>query len=436
MRTVLEEVVTEPVFQGKCYVYEAGRNHSYTVVLIHGLGEGAARDWEHVIPALAQRYHVLTFDLPGFGRSEKQNALYSPANYAAFVKWIMEERVNGPFTLVGHSMGGVVALRFASIYPRNLRHLILIDTPGILHRSVAFKSAGKGAADSRFAGLPSGALGFVDSLWGSILGRMETRFFTPDADVILASQNLRQQVLQGRPDLIAGLALAQEDFSRRLQFVTQPVTLLWGTKDPIAPIRTARALAAQLPNARIIELDGLGHAPMSEAPDLFDGILAQNIAAKSADAAAPPKAAPLEAVGRFSDEQGRILSGVYKLLEIENCNDFKLEGIAAQSLQLKNSTVSIENSRIAGGPIALEAFDSHVTMTGGLLDADVAIVADRSELDLAGVRIRGKTVIVKTGEWAKLVLSICQAYLGERVWYLHGVEDLNPESLPWPKPPG
>ena len=199
MRTVLEEVVTEPVFQGKCYVYEAGRNHPYTVVLVHGLGEGAARDWEHVIPSLAQRYHVLTFDLPGFGRSEKQNAIYSPANYAAFVKWIMEERVNGPFTLVGHSLGGVVALRFASIYPRNLRHLILIDTPGILHRSVAFKSAGKFAADSRFAGVPSGALGFVDSLWGSILARMETRFFTPDADVILASQNLRQQVLQGRP---------------------------------------------------------------------------------------------------------------------------------------------------------------------------------------------------------------------------------------------
>jgi len=347
----------------------------------------------------------------------------------------MDERVNGPFTLVGHSLGGVVALRFASIYPRNLRHLILIDTPGILHRSVAFKSAGKFAAASRFAGVPSGALGFVDSLWGSILTRMDARFFTPDADVILASQNLREQVLQGRPDLIAGLALAQEDFSRRLQFVTQPVTLLWGTKDQIAPIRTARALIAQLPNARIIELDGLGHAPMIEAPDRFDGILLQNIAAKPADAVAPPKAAPLEQVGRFSDEQGRILSGVYKLLEIENCDDFKLEGIAAQSLQLKNSTVSIENSRITGGPIALEAFDSHVTMTGGLLDADVAIVADRSELDLAGVRIRGQTAIVKTGEWVKLVLSICQAYLGEQVYYLQGVEDLNPESLPWPKPP-
>ena len=74
-------------------------------------------------------------------------------------------------------------------------------------------------------------------------------------------------------------------------------------------------------------------------------------------------------------------------------------------------------------------------MTGGLLDADVAIVADRSELDLAGVRIRGKKAIIKTEDRVKLVLSICQAYLGDKVWYLHGIEELNPEALPWPKLP-
>ena len=432
---ILQEIVSEPVFQGKSYVYEAGRANPYTVVLVHGLGEGAARDWEHVIPALAQRYRVLTFDLPGFGRSEKQNALYSPANYAAFVKWLVEERVDGPFTLVGHSMGGVVALRFAAVYPRNLKHVILVDAPGILHRSVAFKSAGRLLADSRFEGLPSRARGIMDSIWGSVLSKVESRSLTPDADVILASHGLREQVLKGRPDLIAGLALAQEDFSRRLQFVTQPVTLLWGTKDLVAPIRTAKALVAQLPNARLIELEGLGHTPMSEAPETFDSLLIQNITARPGGRVVAPKAAPSEQVGRFSDEKGRVLSGAYKLVEIENCDDFKLDGLTAQSIQVKDSTVSIENSRIAGGETALVAYDSSITMTGGLLDGDVTIAADRSELDLAGVRIRGKKAIVETKDWAKLILSISQARQGNNIWYLHGIEELNPEVLPWPKPP-
>jgi pimeloyl-ACP methyl ester carboxylesterase len=429
VRGVLEELVAEPVFEGKCYVYEAGRDHPYTVVLVHGIGEGAARDWEHVIPALARQYHVVAFDLPGFGRSEKQNALYSPANYAAFVRWIMETRVNGPFTLVGHSMGGVIALRFASIYPRDLRHLILIDTPGILHRSVAFSSAVSSAADSWLGRLRSGASSIMDS----ILAKMDNRAFTPDADVILASRSLRLQILKGRPDLIAGLALAQEDFSRRLMFVTQPVTLLWGTRDTVAPIRIAKALIAKLPRAQLIELPGLGHSPMTEAPDRFDELLLKHIHAATLETPVPQKATPSEQVGRFSDESGRSLSGAYKRLEIENCDDFKLEGLTAQSIKLTNSTVSIENSRIVGGQNALEAYDSHVTMTGGLLDADVAIVADRSDLDLAGVRIRGKTAIIKTEEWARLVLSICEAYLGDKVWYLHGIEELNPEALPWPK---
>ena len=182
---------------------------------------------------------------------------------------------------------------------------------------------------------------------------MDNRAFTPDADVILASHSLREQVLKGRPDLIAGLALAQEDFSRRLQFVTQPVTLLWGTRDMIAPIRTAKALIAQLPHARLIELEGLGHTPMTEAPDRFDELLLQNITAIPAETAVPQKATPSEQVGRFSDENGRSLSGAYKLLEIENCDDFKLDGLTAQSIQITNSTVSIENSRIVGGQNAL-----------------------------------------------------------------------------------
>jgi pimeloyl-ACP methyl ester carboxylesterase len=432
--SVVEDIVTEPVFQGRAYVYEAGRANPYTIVLVHGLGEGASRDWAHVVPVLAQQYHVLTFDLPGFGRSDKQNALYSPANYAAFVKWIIEERVNGPFTLVGHSMGGVVALRFAATYPRNLRHLILIDAPGILHRSVAFETAGRMAAGSRLDGLWSGALDAMDSVWGTVLSRMESRFFTPDADVILASRNLREQVLKGQPDLIAGLALAQEDFSRSLQFVTTPVTLLWGTADLLAPIRTAKALVAQLPDARLIELEGIGHSPMTERPDRFDAVLLQNIMARPAGRAAPPKAAPSERVGRFVDESGRSVSGAYRLLEIENCDDFRLDGVTARSVRIKNSTVRIENSRIEGGLTALAAEDSTVRMTGGLLDGEVAIVGDRSELDLAGVTIRGKKAIITTADWAKLVLSISKAHLGSQAWCLHGIEELSPETLPWPKP--
>jgi len=166
----------------------------------------------------------------------------------------------------------------------------------------------------------------------------------------------------------------------------------------------------------------------------FDALLLQTVMARPAGRAAPPTAVASERVGLFVDESGRSVSGAYKVLEIEGCDDFTLDGVTARSVRLKDSTVRIENSRIEGSPTALVAKDSTVKMTGGVLDGDVAVVADGSELDLAGVTIRARKAVITTTDWAKLVLSISKAHLGNQVWSLHGVEELLPETLPWPKP--
>ncbi|MGH8723501.1 MAG: alpha/beta fold hydrolase, partial [Burkholderiales bacterium] len=72
------EYVDEPVFGGRVALYRAGRPGPDAVVLVHGLGKAAARDWSKVIPVLAAQYTVYAVDLPGFGHSDKGNHLYSP----------------------------------------------------------------------------------------------------------------------------------------------------------------------------------------------------------------------------------------------------------------------------------------------------------------------------------------------------------------------
>src|SRR3990170_7761154 len=71
------EFVDEPVFGGRVMLYQAGPRGADAVVLVHGLGRNAAKDWAYVIPALAERYSVYALDLPGFGQSDKGNHLYS-----------------------------------------------------------------------------------------------------------------------------------------------------------------------------------------------------------------------------------------------------------------------------------------------------------------------------------------------------------------------
>ena len=132
--STIEHDVNEPIFKGKALIYENGNKKNKSVVLVHGLGTLGAQDWSKLIPELAKKYHVISFDLPGFGRSSTGNHNYSPENYANFVHWVVNQYVEGDYILMGHSMGGAIALYFAAYYPRQLEQLILVDAAGILHR--------------------------------------------------------------------------------------------------------------------------------------------------------------------------------------------------------------------------------------------------------------------------------------------------------------
>ena len=130
-----EHLVVDPVSNGETYIYEAGMGNQVSIILIHGVGDEGSLNWIHLIPELAKQYHVVTFDLPGFGRSSKQNILYSPLFYSKFIKWVKDHYVHSrPFVVIGHSLGGAIALSYAATQPDNLQRLILADVSGVIHR--------------------------------------------------------------------------------------------------------------------------------------------------------------------------------------------------------------------------------------------------------------------------------------------------------------
>jgi pimeloyl-ACP methyl ester carboxylesterase len=101
-----------------------------TVVLLHGLG-GAARNWAAVAPALAERHRVLVPDLPGHGGSAAVPALPNLAPFADVVHGIAEREDALPATVAGHSLGGVVALRYALRHAADTRAVVLLSAAGI-----------------------------------------------------------------------------------------------------------------------------------------------------------------------------------------------------------------------------------------------------------------------------------------------------------------
>src|SRR5437879_3468638 len=373
--------INEPVFGGQMVVYEAGRGNAREILLVHGIGQEGARDYRDHIPWLQKSFHVLAVDLPGFGASDKANVLYSPANYARVLKHVAGRFLRGPYVLVGHSMGAVVSLRYAATYPEDVRRLVVIDAPGVLHR---YSATSQYLAHLGLEFVPPVAepLDWLTNLARKVLAPLERLHFDPQ--VILSSPQLRQSLLRADPAKIAGLAVVSEDLRRELPKIRADTLIVWGAQDTLAPLRTGKVLEMKLPRARLAVIERAGHEPMLEAPERFRAVLEAFLERGLPPAAASP-AARLAKHGDAScqGERNRVFEGEYDSLSLDGCQQAQIRNARVRELRILDSTVTIDDSRIGGGETGLHARSSTVVITGGRVEGNVAITASGSRPDHA-----------------------------------------------------
>jgi len=432
VRADVEKRVADPVFQGEVHYLESGPKDAPTVLLVHGLGERASQDWDGLATDLAKGYRVVRFDLPGFGRSSKGNLAYTPERYALFLHALVNREVRArPFFLVGHSMGGAIALRYASLYPQDVRALVLVDVPAILHRFVYSKHLAAFGLNRMVPGLYPNGNDALGNMLGNVLGNAEKKQFP--VEMVVQIPALRQKFLKGQPSLISGMALALEDFGRDITRVMAPTLILWGERDETAPLRSGRVLAANLAHARLEVFPGAGHTPMDDVPQLFQARLREFLRdpvipvqdSLLHDAAALPDSARR---GRCEGKRGQVFEGDYDRIEVERCENVILRRVRARQVSLKSSVVTIEDSRIGGGAEGLVATSSRVTITSSRIEGNTAIVANDSKLDIAGSRVIGQKAAVTTGTTSEVAFSVSQVESRHHYGPLHGLRFVTPES--------
>jgi pimeloyl-ACP methyl ester carboxylesterase len=418
--------IEEPVFGGHVVVYEAGRGHARSVLLVHGIGQGGARDWRETVGWLQASFHVVAVDLPGFGASSRSNALYSPTGYARVLDHVADRFLRRPFTLVGHSMGAVVSLRYAATYPQDVERLVVIDAPGILHR---YSVTSQFLAQLGMDFVPP----WLDPLEGlvnfarKLLTPLERLRFEPQ--VILASPQLRESLLGGDPALIAGLAVVSEDLSADLAGVRAETLLVWGGQDLLVPVRTGRVLALKLPRAQLHVIEQAGHTPMLEAPAEFRAALLPFL-----EVGLPPaaQARPAPLVRQGSDhcqrERHRVYEGDYDTLTLEGCRQATIRNARVRELRVVDSIVTIEDSHIGGGEIGLYARNSTVIATGTRIEGGVAITALASRLDLAAVELVGRRAAVTAPARSYAVFSFSRVTSPGLRGDVHAFFTLGPEN--------
>jgi pimeloyl-ACP methyl ester carboxylesterase len=418
------EMVDAPGFTGQVYVMEAGPTRAPTIVLVHGLGENGSADFDPIVPALAARYHVLTFDLPGFGRSTHAHDLYSPEAYADFIHALVGERSRGAINLVGHSMGGAISLAYAARFPTGVERLFLIDAAGVLHRKAYVSFAIAAQLDNVL-----GILAEVGKAVASDAMERSTRATdqwlpTPlDPSLLLHTGLLRAKILD-TPTRIAALATILQDFGPAIAKVEAPTFILWGGRDAVASLRTGKVLQARLPHAQLRVLDGVGHDPMSERPAAVIDFLVQGLATAPRPSLKRVNAAPVlsDRPLRCSGERGVKITGDYSEITLDGCAA-TLKDVRALKIHIRNSQVVLENTVVLSPDVAVDVQDSRVEMTACDLSGTTALQVDGGELDLAGVDLRGGGASVKVVRAARLIFSVSRVDSALQRRFLHDMVD-------------
>jgi pimeloyl-ACP methyl ester carboxylesterase len=240
------------------------------LLFIHGAGDSAAV-WEHQLAGFGGEHQVVAFDLPGHGARLGEEAHADHAANAAEVARALEAAGMQHPVLVGHSMGGAVALTYllgsetagaGSIPQGGVRGLVLVGSGARLRMHPAFMAT----ARERAAAAPSAPLAEPLVPPERCLGPNPT----PEILAWLATQTGRATAQAAYADFQANDAF---DVMARLGEILVPTLIVGGADDSMAPAKFQQYLADNIPNARLALLPGAGHYPMAEQAAAFNRAL-------------------------------------------------------------------------------------------------------------------------------------------------------------------
>ncbi len=241
------------------------------VLLVHGLG-GTRRTWRHLIDSLAATHTVIAVDLPGHGQSDPPAGDYSLGAHASALRDLLVALGYSRATLVGHSLGGGVALQFAYQFPERVDRLVLISSGGLgAEVTPMLRAATLPGAAAVVAGLgriPAGVTRRVlpvISVVPGMIARQDARAVAEDVRG-MARAGHRQAFLRTARSVIdwRGQTVSA---SRQLGLLAElPVLVAWGGRDRTIPTHHHRTLVQRLPDARSLEIATAGHYPHETAP--------------------------------------------------------------------------------------------------------------------------------------------------------------------------
>jgi pimeloyl-ACP methyl ester carboxylesterase len=243
-------------------VRDTGPKSAPALILMHGFGS-SLETWEPWTRLLGDNYRVVLFDFPGSGLSEPdRTGDYSDARSLKLVKALMQQLGIERAVLIGNSIGGRIAWRFAAAYPALVSKLVLISPDGF---------ASPGFEYGRPPKVPAALQLMKYFLPKPLLRSNLLAAYADPARLSNAQLDRYYELLLAPGNRAAMIARMQqtvlEDPGPLLRGIEAPTLLLWGKADHMIPYSNAADYLRAIPNAKLVLFPDLGHVPQEESPD-------------------------------------------------------------------------------------------------------------------------------------------------------------------------
>jgi pimeloyl-ACP methyl ester carboxylesterase len=258
-----------------------GRSVSYTeagsgpvLLLVHGMG-GSSENWRAVIEPLARNHTVIVPNLPGHGQSGPGAGDYSVGGLAAGLRDLLLLLGHRRATLVGHSLGGGIAMQFAYQFPEILERLVLVSSGGLgpevspLLRAATLPGAGL------FIATTAPLLRVIAApLQRFEEGPLSTDLIEVTHGYGLLADRQRRAAFLSTVRSVIGIGGQTVSAVDRLYLAEAvPVLIIWGARDRLVPAHHAEHAHREIPGSRLEVFEGAGHLPQLEEPSRFVSVL-------------------------------------------------------------------------------------------------------------------------------------------------------------------
>lgn len=239
------------------HYWEDGEQNERTVLLLHGGMGDAAFHWTQCIPLLAEEFHVIAPDLPGFGGSESLPSL-TIDHLLDWLKQLFDALKIEQMALVGNDFGALLARLFSAAYPQSVPALVLANG-GSIPNIPAFMNV--------LARVPLIGNALFYGLARSTFSAAELPNVIYDADIL--TDEFKATVKGNIPSFGRMMRMLAVDHMPEKRQPQLPTLLLWGMNDSIAPQAEAERIQASIPGAQLSPIADCGHMPQLEACEVF-----------------------------------------------------------------------------------------------------------------------------------------------------------------------